>query len=77
MLTIVGDIVMRPDQQRVLAILLLIIAVALLITSLWKLPASHFPLIMLSERMLGAATRFLEEAFFKLTAKARSSTRTR
>ncbi len=38
MLTIVGDIVMRPDQQRVLAILLLIIAVALLITSLWKLP---------------------------------------
>ncbi len=38
MFTIVGDIVMRPDQQRVLAILLLIIAVALLITSLWKLP---------------------------------------
>ncbi len=39
--------------------------------------ASNFPLIMLSERMLEAATRFLEEAFIKLAAKARSSTRTR
>jgi len=71
MLTIVGDIVMRPDQQRVLAILLLIIAVALLITSLWKLPASHFPLIMLSERMLGAATRSTRRSVYQISCKSK------
>ncbi len=71
MLTIVGDIVMRPDQQRVLAILLLIIAVALLITSLWKLPGIELSAYNALRKNARSSDTFSRRSVFQIDCKSK------